>query len=195
MVNGTVDWGFFGKHFRQDYLHALQGPEAYGIARSVLLDFATRPGSPGLAAVALVMGFHLVQDRVAHRGLTGIGQHVAYFLLDAPNRPALDADPKSVLGTLAVDGTTMFANEFKERLVARLGEQGAADMLMMMQTAANELTQEQVDVAVDIISDAIKLAIKLSEKPGVIFQGQLQGSFYVDGVEMPRFERPNFRKH
>jgi RHS repeat-associated protein len=130
-VNELVD----RNHFLANSLHAMSGDNAYLTARQFLLSLAADPGFPNNAsqsAVALVVGLHLVQDHVAHEGITGIWGHA--------KRYRLGDDKNSADENAARDATQAFLSDFKAALVANLGEEGAADALLKIQTAAGGLS-------------------------------------------------------
>jgi RHS repeat-associated protein len=187
VVNTRVD-AFFGGFFRHNHLHALSGDSAFAVARGTLLDIATDSSNPGRSAVALVLGFHLVQDRIAHIGLEGLLQHVLRFNPLVADSVDWDANPNSVLGELAVESTNRFLNDFKARLVAESGEQGAQDVLLKMQTAADQLSEEQIKEIIKAISRTIRLEMAHSEKSGALYDYQFGVTVTIDGVEMPRFD-------
>ena len=115
-----------------------------------LLSIATDQRDPGRAAIALVLGLHLVQDRPAHLGITNILEHIATFF------PHKDADPRSALGDLAVEATQKFLEDFKRLLVRDFGEEGAADFLLKMQAASGRLSESAIVSEIGRISEGVE---------------------------------------
>jgi hypothetical protein len=97
--------------------------------------------------VALAMGMHLVQDAIAHDGITTMKQHVHKYGSEDDNNLA-DM-------VTAQDATLKFLAEFRTLLVAHLGEQGAQDALLNMSAAASDLSSSALKKYVDDLTTQI----------------------------------------
>jgi RHS repeat-associated protein len=165
-------------HFPDNALHAMSGDAAYGLARGILLQFAANPRFPGNgseSAVALLMGMHLVQDSIAHKGITSLYQHFRkYGVGDDKNKD----DEKA-----AVDATQQFLDDFKAALVANLGKEGAVDALLKIQTAASDLSNVKISKYVNDLSNYINGAIAAQEAAGLNFHSLAPGE--PDGLTSP----------
>jgi hypothetical protein len=104
---------------------------------------------PFSRAVALMAGLHLVQDRLAHIGLTNLAQHGFRFF------PHRDADPNGPLGKLAQDATAKFLADFKTQLVKNFGQEGADEMVRQMEKAGPELSQQGIDEIISRIAQSL----------------------------------------
>jgi RHS repeat-associated protein len=135
VVNSTVDRKFFST----DYLHAMSGDSAYQGGRWGLLSIAANSRNPAESAVALVMGMHLVEDYAGHQGITSMIGHILKYGFG-------DTDPNSQAGKTAQGNTQKFLDDFMNLLIANLGEAGAQEYILKMQTNAERLTR-QADLA------------------------------------------------
>jgi RHS repeat-associated protein len=154
-VNTIVDRNYFF----DDALHAMSGDNAFAVARQTLLSVAADPEFPGNgseSAVALLMGMHLVQDRIAHGELDGMISHLMRFGLGDDTSPADE--------NAAKDATQKFLRDFRTLLVANLGEEGAQDALLKMQAAASQLSDKAIRNYVNDLSRLVNGAIQGSEQ-------------------------------
>jgi RHS repeat-associated protein len=145
-VNTFVD----RNHFFDGPLHAMSGDNAFLADRRFLLSIAANTGFPGNAsesAVALVMGLHLVQDHIAHEGLNGILSHIMRF--------GRGDDTSKADENAARDATQKFLSDFKALLVANLGDEGAEDALLKIQTAASQLSPTAISGYINELSTSI----------------------------------------
>ena len=126
----------------------MSGDDAYQRARSTLLSVAARGTNPGEAAVALVLGLHLVQDYPAHVGLTGMPGHIRRYGLGDANPDRLSG---LVAGIAARRATGQFHDDFMKLLAANLGDEGAAHFLQAMRAAAGLASEGNVSTAIDRI--------------------------------------------
>jgi RHS repeat-associated protein len=153
-VNTTVD----RNHFFDDVLHAMSGDQAFANSRQVLLSIASDPTFPGNgseSAVALVMGLHLVQDRISHMALNGMLSHIMLF--------GTGDDQSKADQSAAKDATQKFIDDFKALLVANFGQDGAADMLLKMRGAAAQLSLKALQAYVSNISQELNATAKDSD--------------------------------